>query len=379
MVIPFGQPWITEEDRLAVDAALQRPILTHGPETEEFEREFSSFLGDAAHCVTVSSCMAALHLAYLSLDIGPGDEVIVPAQTHVATAHAVEIVGARPVFVDCELTTGNVFLEEIESALTRRTKAISVVHFLGIPVNMPRLADLAKRHGIYVVEDCALALGSRYEAKHVGLFGDVGCFSFYPIKHITCGEGGMFVSKHPELASKARLLRSFGTERSPSTCSKYDVSVLGLNYRLSEIGAALGRSQLRRIDTNLCRRARNFRVLRDLISGIPPISILDVQQNAMLSAYYCQQVLLQPPLAEKRDTIATQLRTMGVGTSTYYPHPVPRLKFYRAKYGWNSDRFPNAQRISDCSVALPIGPTLSESDIRYVGESFVAACNLWTH
>jgi len=374
MSIPFGQPWITEEDRHAVNAALQSPILTHGPQTEELEKEFSSFLGDAPHCVAVSSCMAALHLAYLSLGIGPGDEVIVPAQTHVATAHAVEIVGARPVFVDCELTTGNILLDQVEAALTPRTRAISVVHFVGIPANMPRVVDLARRHGTYVVEDCALALGSRYEARHVGLFGDVGCFSFYPIKHITCGEGGMFVSRHAELAAKARLLRSFGTERSPNTSSRYDVALVGLNYRLSEIAAALCRSQLRRMDANLCRRARNFAALKDAISAIRPISILDSQHKPAVSAYYCQEILLQPPLADRRDTITAQLRTMGVGTSVYYPHPVPRLQFYRKKYGWDSNLFPNAQRISDCSIALPVGPTLSESDIRRVSESFAAAC-----
>jgi len=378
MTIPFGQPWITEEDRCAVNSALQSPILAHGPQTEEFETDFSAFLGEAAHCVAVSSCMAALHIAYLSLGIGPGDEVIVPAQTHVATAHAVEIVGAHPVFLDCELSTGNVDLEQIASAITPRTRAISVVHFLGIPVNMPPLVDLANANGLYVVEDCALALGARCEAKHVGLFGDVGCFSFYPIKHITCGEGGMFVSRHAHLAAKAQLLRSFGTERSPHTSSTYDVTELGLNYRLSEIGSALCCSQLRRIDVNLSRRVRNFRALKESIPSKLPISILDSQDSSMLSAHYCQGILLQPPLAEKRDALIAQLRTMGVGASIYYPHPVPRLQFYRQKYGWNSNLFPNAQRISDHSLALPVGPTLSEAEALQVADSFTTACNHWS-
>lgn len=184
----------------------------------------------------------------------------------------------------------------------------------------------------------------------------------------------MFVSRHAELAAKARLLRSFGTERSPNASPQYDVAVLGLNYRLSEIAAALGRSQLRRMDANLSRRARNFRALKDAISSIRSISILDSQHTPALSAHYCQEILLQPPLAARRDTITAQLRTAGVGTSVYYPHPVPRLQFYKEKYGWDSSLFPNAQRISDCSIALPVGPTLSESDILLVGEAFAAAC-----
>ena len=193
--IPFGRPWITDADREAVMEVLQGHILTHGPQGQAFEKEFAAFTGDQAHCVTVSSGMAALHLAYLHFGIGVGDEVIVPAQTHVATVHAVEWVGAQPVFVDCDGATGNLTAAGIAAAISPRTKAISVVHFNGIPCSMAEIMAVAEPHGLKVIEDCALAVGARYQGKHVGLWGDAGCFSFYPVKHITTGEGGMFITR----------------------------------------------------------------------------------------------------------------------------------------------------------------------------------------
>jgi dTDP-4-amino-4,6-dideoxygalactose transaminase len=341
---------------------------------EEFEREFSAFLGDGANSVALSSCMAALHLAYMVLGIEPGDEVIVPAQTHVATSHAVELVGARPVFVDCELTTGNLNLGQLESAITPRTKAIAVVHFLGIPVKMPEVIALAERHGLKVVEDCALALGSRCADKHVGLFGDVGCFSFYPAKHITTGEGGMFVTRHSDLARQARQFRSFGTERHPGQSGQYDVTSLGLNYRLNELGSAMGRSQLRRIEQNLALRTQNFSTLKAALAGFPFLSVLDAHDAAGVSSHYCSSVLLGGPLSKERNNIASDLREMGIGTSIYYPHPVPRLQYYHRKYGWDSKQHVNAQRISDHTIALPVGPTVTALESSTIAEKFIAVC-----
>src|ERR1044072_3042905 len=180
--IPFAKPWITDDDRNAVMNVLRGDILTHGPQNHAFEEEFAAFMGGEAYCVAVGSCMAALHLTYWQLGLGPGDEVIVPAQTHVATAHAVEVVGARAVFVDCESRTGNIDPARIEAKISPRTKAISLVHFLGIPCDMDEILSLAERHDLKLVEDCALAVGAHYNGRHVGLLGDAGCFSFYPVK-----------------------------------------------------------------------------------------------------------------------------------------------------------------------------------------------------
>ncbi len=212
--IPFGKPWITAAEREAVLRVLEGDILTHGPQARAFEEEFAAFMGAGAHCLTVSSGMAALHLAYWQLGIGAGDEVIVPAQTHVATVHAVEVVGATPVFADCDRATGNIDPQAVARLVTPRTKAIGIVHYNGIPCDMDAIMAIAERGSLKVVEDCALAVGARYRGKHVGLFGDAAIFSFYPVKHITTGDGGMFATRHADLSARVAKARAFGVDRS---------------------------------------------------------------------------------------------------------------------------------------------------------------------
>jgi perosamine synthetase len=370
--IPFGRPWITDADREAVMAVLQGHILTHGPQGQAFEQEFAEFAGHNAQCVLVSSGMAALHLAYLHFGIGAGDEVIVPAQTHVATVHAVEWVGATPVFVDCDGTTGNLTADSIAAAISPRTKAISVVHFIGIPCPMAEIMAVAQQYSLKVIEDCALAVGARYQGKHVGLWGDAGCFSFYPVKHITTGEGGMFVTRHQEVAPSVAKLRAFGVDRHYSERTipgMYDVPSLGLNYRMGEMQAALGRVQLSRIQEVLARRRANFDSLKRGLSGIPSLTVLDSNLPEAQNSHYCLSLVLEGVDREQRDTVVSRLNAAGIGTSIYYPHPVPRLAYYRSKYGYATDRYPQAARISDQSVALPVGPHLKERDAEFILEN----------
>ncbi len=370
--IPFGRPWITDDDRKAVLAVLEGPILTHGPQAKAFEAEFAHFVGEGAHCISVSSGMAALHLGHIACGIGPGDEVIVPAQTHIATVHAVEWVGAKPIFVDCDLATGNITPKNVAAAITPRTKAICLVHFLGIPCDMPGIMAVAQARGLKLIEDSALALGARYGEKHVGLFGDAGCFSFYPVKHITTGEGGMFVTRHAEVARMVGHLRAFGVDRSygeREIPGLYDVPNLGLNYRMSEMQAALGRTQLRRIDEILERRRRNFEALKAALSGIPSIRILDGAGSQTKSSHYCLSVVLEGGLAVRRNDIVKRLNAAGVGTSVYYPQPVPRMRFYQEKYGYDAARFPQAAVVSDQSIALPVGPHIGSDEIAYMAEA----------
>lgn len=364
--IPFGRPWITDDDRRAVMEVLEGHILTHGPQCKGFENEFAAFMGEGAFCVTVSSCMAALHLSYLHFGVGPGDEVIVPAQTHTATVHAVEWVGATPVFVDCDLRTGNLTPQGIEAALSPRTKAISVVHFAGIPCDMPPIMALAARHGLKVIEDCAIALGARYEGRHVGLFGDAGCFSFYPVKHMTTGEGGMFVSRHEAVAQAVSRLRAFGVDRTHTERSlpgMYDVPSLGLNYRMSEMQAALGRSQVRRLKDVLAKRAELFGRYRRLLEGLKGVRLVDSNNPKAASSHYCVSVVFEAPYTARRDDIVTRLNAAGIGTSIYYPQPVPRMTYYRKKYGIEPSKFSNAAHLSDYSVALPLGMHLENADV----------------
>jgi len=374
--IPFARPWVTDEDRAAVLEVLHGHILTHGPQCRAFEQQFSAFLGASAHSVTVSSCMAALHLSYLHFGIGPGDDVIVPAQTHVATVHAVEWVGATPVFVDCDPATGNMTPADIAVAVTPQTKAISVVHFAGIPCDMPAIMEVADRHGLKVIEDCAIALGARLDGTHVGLFGDAGCFSFYPVKHITTGEGGMFVSRHARAAEKVEKLRAFGVDRSHSERAvpgMYDVPELGLNYRMSEMQAALGRVQMGRFHENLARRRANFAALKAALAGIPGVRVLDARATSVTSSPYCLIATLEGVAAGRRNDIVLRLNARGIGTSIYYPQPVPRMAYYRGKYGYDARRFPGAEAISDASLALPVGPHVTEDDMGQIAEAFGTA------
>jgi dTDP-4-amino-4,6-dideoxygalactose transaminase len=371
--IPFGKPWITEDERAAVLGVLAGDILTHGPQAKAFETEFAAFMGDGAHCLTVSSGMAALHLAYWQLGIGPGDEVIVPAQTHVATVHAVEMVGATPVFADCDLPTGNIDPRAIERLVGPRTKAIGIVHYNGIPCDMDEIMAIADQHGLKVVEDCALAVGARYRGKHVGLFGDAAIFSFYPVKHITTGDGGMFATRHADLAAKVSKARAFGVDRSfgeREVPGMYDVPTLGINYRMSDINASIGRQQMKKLATILEKRRANFVALKQALAGLPGTMVLDADRPEARQSWYCLTIVLEGASVERRNAIVKALNAAGVGTSIYYPQPVPRLTYYRNKYNSDLSLYPNAARVSDQSIALPVGPHLGPDDMAYIGAAF---------
>ena len=370
--IQFGKPWITDAERNAVLGVLAGDVLTHGPQAHEFEKEFVVAVG-GGHALTLSNGTAALHLAYWQLGIGAGDEVIVPAQTHVATVHAVEIVGAKPVFVDCDTATGNVTPQAIEAAITPKTRAIGIVHFVGIPCDMPAIMKIAAKHNLKVVEDCALALGTRWDGVHAGLFGDAGTFSFYPVKHITTGDGGMLITRHEDLAKKISKARAFGVDRTfaeRSVPGVYDVLSLGINYRLSDINSAVGREQLKRLDIILDRRAKNFTALKSGLVGLDDVAVLDVTAANQTNSHYCLTAVLEGRLADQRPEIMQRLNAAGIGTSVYYPHPIPRLAYYRDKYGEDLSRFPNAARISDRSIALPVGPHLYAEDMSYIAQEF---------
>lgn len=372
MKIPFGYPMIGEEEQSAVLGVLKGTTLVHGPKATEFEQAFAQFTA-APYTVSVSSCTAGMHLIYFALGYGPGDEVIVPAQTHVATAHAVELTGARPVFVDAEPESGNVDIEQIEAAITPRTRAISVVHYLGVPVDMLAVVEIARRHNLFLLEDCALSPGAKVDNVHTGLHGDAGVFSFYPVKHITTAEGGMIILRDGELAAKLRLKKAFGVDRTHGERNipgVYDTVTLGLNYRMSEIHAAIGIEQVKKLPGFLAQRAKNHKALSKALEDAPRLRVLPAPMNRLLSCHYCLSVVLDADLAPLRPKIITALVARGIGSSVYYPQPVPRMTYYREKYGYEASHFSNAERISDASIALPVGPHLNTSDMADI------ACNL---
>lgn len=379
---PFGKPMIGDAEKEAVTRVLSGTQLVHGPEARRFESDFCQFVG-GGHAIAVGNCTAALHLSYVHLGIGLGDEVIVPAQTHVATAHAVAYTGATPVFADCELATGNISAASIRPLITPRTKAICVVHYLGLPVDMDPIVELAREHKLFVVEDAALSLGATYRGQHTGLIGDVGCFSFYPVKHITTSEGGMFLTKHADVAGHVQRLRSFGYDKQVgerTVPGHYDVDLLGYNYRLSEMACAIGVEQLKRLPGFLARRTENYAALNAALAGVDGIDIIASHGDAeRRGSHYCLTIVLSDQLALRRREIIAAINSRGVGTSIYYPTPVGSTKFYRSRSGAGSNAYPNAHRISAQSIALPVGPHLGVDDmdkIAAVVKSAIKECSL---
>lgn len=375
--IKFGKPMLDENERQAVNEVLQGDILVHGPKAKEFEAGFSEFTGEG-HSVSVSSCTAGLHLSYFHFGIGPGDEVIVPAQSHVATVHSVELVGAKPVFVDAEMNTGNIDIDQIEDKINENTKAISIVHYLGMPVDMGAIMNLANKYDLKVVEDCALAVGSYYKNKHAGLFGDTGCFSFYPVKHFTTAEGGMVLCKNEDDAKILTRKKAFGVDRTDSerkVPGVYEVNMLGFNYRMNEIQAAIGIEQLKKIKSFLDIREKNYQALESGLKEVDEISLFQSSHGDFKSSYYCLSIVLDDQYKDKRFELVKYLNTNGVGTSVYYPKAIPEFEYYREKYGYKIGQFENASRISDNSIALPVAPHLNEDDMNYIVEKVKEGIN----
>lgn len=366
--IKFGCPIISTAARADTLEVLNHRALTNAGRVAEFEERFCEAIG-GGRAVAVSSCTAALHLALLACKIGPGDEVIVPAQTFVASAHAVEAAGAKPVFVDVWPDSGVIDPELVAKAVTPRTRAIMPVHYAGRPCYMGTIMSIARDNGLRVIEDCATALGATHSGKHVGLIGDVGCFSFHPVKHITTGEGGMLVSRDFEIAEAARRMRAFGmTPKDPynDLPGEYDVTGFGLNFRMTEIQGALGVNQLADAPKRLLVRKSNYRRLANALKGF---EILDL--GVPNAAAYCL-VLILPDHLDRR-AVRDDMARWNVETSIYYPGPLPLLSYYREKYGHKPGDFPQAERIAHRSIALPVGPHLGATQMAQIARAFLVA------
>ncbi len=369
--IPFGKPIVSSKEFRAVLDVLKSGKYVHGRKTEEFEELFRKFV-KSRYAITVSSCTAGMHLFYFAIGLSKGDEVILPAQTHVATAHAVELLGAKPVFVDCELETGNIDVKQIEKKISKKTKAIVVVHFLGVPADMIKIKKIAKKHKLFILEDCALSLGAKIRGKHTGLFGDAGVFSFYPVKHITTGEGGILITNNKKISERIKSKKAFGVDKNYNQRNypgKYDVKELGLNYRMSEIHASIGVEQIKKIKKFLKIRKRNFDFLIKKLKDIRNIKILKNKNKDFSSSNYCMSLILDKKISMKRSKIIRFLNNNGIGTSIYYPKPVPLMSYYKKKYKHKSVRFKNASIISDKSIALSVGPHISLKNLDYVSRT----------
>ncbi|MEC9100177.1 MAG: DegT/DnrJ/EryC1/StrS family aminotransferase [Pseudomonadota bacterium] len=356
--IPFGQPILDVEEIEAVKKVLEGPILAHGPVCAEFENAFSGFT-ESKFAISVASGTAALHLCLYSSNIGPGDEVIVPAMSHVATAHAVEYCGAKPVFADVDPKSGNISPESISNSITERTKAIMVVHFLGLPCEMDAINRIASSIGALVFEDAALALGAKYGNKISGNLATAGCFSFYPIKHVTSIEGGMVTTNDERLARSIQQRKAFGYDHNHQTRARpgiYDVPVLGYNYRMNEVEAAVGLCQLSKLKDRLKVRMDNYTALKSALASLDEITVFEPRQGKSTSSCYCLNAVLTPASSINRDNIVQELTAQGIGTSVHYPGPIPMMSYYKEKYDYLPGQFPIAEWLSNKTISLPVAP-----------------------
>ncbi|MDC1077867.1 DegT/DnrJ/EryC1/StrS aminotransferase family protein [Candidatus Pelagibacter sp.] len=355
--IRFSIPNITNEDVKIVGKILKSGWLTHGKYTTLFEEKFKEFTG-AKYAVTVSSCTAALHLSCLASNFKKGDEVIVPAQTHTATAHAVEYTGAKAIFADVDLLSGNVSLEELKKNITKKTKGIIVVHMAGEPCDMIKISKFCKKKNIALIEDCAHGVGSFLKKKHVGNFGISGNFSFYPTKQITTGEGGIMITNDKKFYEKVKTLKAFGIDKDINNRKKqgdYDVKKLGFNYRMTDFQAALGFKQLSSYKKNLKRRHEIAKRYVKNFSESDQIKHMPFSKNC---SYFIFQIF-----CEKRDLLLKYLKEKGIGVSVHYSNPLPKMTYYKEKYKLNIKSYSNADKYGKTNISLPMYPLLKNSDI----------------
>ncbi|MFK7961423.1 MAG: DegT/DnrJ/EryC1/StrS family aminotransferase [Phycisphaerales bacterium] len=369
--IPLSKPDITDADVRAVTETLRSGRLSIGPRLEAFERAVARRT-NREHGIGVSSGTAGLHLALMALGIGPGDEVIVPAFTFVAPANAITFVGATPVFVDCDPRTLNMDLAQAESKITDRTRAIIGVEVFGNPAGMPELAALCTKYELPLIEDACEGLGGTYRDDVIGNFGRVAIFGFYPNKQITTGEGGMIVTNDDRLADLCRSLRNQGRPIASSTGpiapglgSWLQHERIGWNYRLNEISAALGVSQIARLDALIESRQRIAERYTARLLGHNDLIVPTVEPDTTMSWFVYVVRLSDEFSSDDRQMIIDGLRRHDIGAGDYFP-PVPMLPPYREGWGYTPGDFPVSESVGDRTIALPFYPGMSDRDIDLV-------------
>ena len=355
------------EEEQAVLEVVRSRWLTMGSVTQQFEQEFASYV-QAKHAIAVTNATAALHLACVAAGVKPGDEVIVPSLTFVATANAVRYTGATPVFADIESESClNISPRAIEACITSHTRAILVVHYGGYACNMPAILDIARKHKLTVIEDAAHAIGSSLGRHMLGTWGAIGCFSFFSNKNMTTGEGGMLVTDDDELAERLRLLRSHGMtsltwDRHKGHAWSYDVVDLGYNYRIDEIRSALGRAQLQKLEHNNQVRREWTDLYREMLNELCPSVIIPFQDHPGVSASHLMPILLPPGTC--REDFMRYMKSRGVQTSIHYP-PIHEFSAFRGRMS-HTPYLKLTENVAAREVTLPLYPSLSVADITLV-------------
>jgi perosamine synthetase len=379
MNVPIARTSLSEEEVQSVLGPLRSGWLVQGPKVREFEDKWSAFTG-AKHSIAVTSCTTALHLSLAALGLQPGDEVIVPAFTWIATANVVEHLGGTVVFCDIDLNTFNLDVQQLVTKITPKTKAIIPVHLFGLAAEMNSIKQLAKQHALWVVEDAACGFGSRYHGQHVGTLGDTGCFSFHPRKAITTGEGGMITTNDPELAEKLRRLRDHGAAMSDLQrhlgARPYllaDHPDAGYNQRMTDLQAALGSAQMDRSAEIIAERQRLARVYDDAFADLAWLKI-PAHVDGLEHGYQSYPCVFQPEpvtaqsvarINQTRNDWMDRLQQAGISTRPA-THAVHMLSFFKNKYQLAPEDFPVAYTANDCSISLPLFHGMTEAEQNFV-------------
>jgi dTDP-4-amino-4,6-dideoxygalactose transaminase len=377
--IPLSDIDLGLDEISSVQEVLKSRWLTMGRVTQDFESAFASYT-NAKHALAVTNATAALHMACMAIGLKPGDEVIVPSLTFVASANSIRYTGATPVFADITSETDfNISPDTIEASITERTRAIMLVHFGGYACDMPRILELARKHGLRIIEDAAHATGSWLEDRHLGTWGDIGCFSFFSNKNMTTGEGGMVVTNDDALFEKLRLLRSHGMttltwDRHKGHAWSYDVTELGYNYRIDEIRAALGLVQLNKLESNNDRRRRLIRTYQDALINFPQVSVPFLDHPGITSAHIMPVLLAQNA---NRTDFMEQMKLQGIQTSIHYP-AIHKFTSYKEFGDSASTRLPITENVANHEVTLPLYPAMTNEDVDLVVRAIVNSLALCT-
>jgi len=366
--VPFFTPWITDSDKKNVVKVLNQRWLTNGPILKKFEKKISGFV-KSKYSIGVSSATNALHLCLSSIGITKGDEVIVPTFTFSASADVVKYCGGDPILADVDYDTFNIMPSEIKNKISSRTKAVITVHYGGQSCDMNEIISLSKKYGFEIIEDCAHSLGSTFKNKKCGNIGKAGCFSFYPTKIITTGEGGMISTNDYSLYQKCKLLRSHGMNKTPvereiEALWKYDIMEMGYNYRLDEIRSALGLSQLKRIQKINSMRIKIAKKYDRELKEIEGISI-PLRKGDRNHIYHLYTIKIEDNYKLNRDELFLKLSRKGIGASVQY-YPLHLMSYFRKNYKNRVHEFPNANSLKDRVLSLPIYPTMTQKQFNLV-------------
>ena len=362
----FGSPLIGEEEKKEVLDCLETGWLGTGPKVARFEQDFRAYK-QAGFAVAMNSCTAALHLSMLAANIGPGDEVITTPLTFCASVNAIIHAGAQPVLADVDPVTSNIDPIRVEAQITKRTKAILPVHFAGRSCDMDGLGMLAKKHGLLLIEDCAHAIETTYKGRHVGTFGEFGCFSFYVTKNVATGEGGMVLTSREEAANRLKMLALHGMTKdawkrfTDEGYKHYQVVECGFKYNMMDIQAALGIHQLRRVEANWRRRQEIWQIYQRAFQELP-LTLPAPPEKGTRHAYHLYTVLVDPArTGVSRDAFMSAMTAENVGVGVHY-RSIPTHPYYAERFGWKPEDYPNSLSIGEKTVSLPLSAKLTDED-----------------